>query len=145
MKRLLIAAALASMPLASAARAAGNRWNGTWTLDTSRPEPDGAASDYRFTITPDERLRWKIPSLKENNPGRLDGTPMRINRPVAPPGLTMGVWSTAPDVLRHKVALNGRARGEGRMTLAADGRSWTDVPLDRGRPVKRLTMVYRRS
>jgi hypothetical protein len=114
-------------------------------LDTSRPEPDGAASDYRFTITPDERLRWKIPSLKENNPGRLDGTPMRINRPVAPLGLTMGVWSTAPDVLRHKVALNGRARGEGRTTLAADGRSWTDVPLDRGRPVKRLTMVYRRS
>lgn len=124
--------------------AAASPWNGSWTLDRSRPEPDGAASGYRFSIDTAGRLRWRIPSLGENNTGRLDGRPFPINRPGATKGLTLSVRAEGPRVLRYKVADNGRPHGEGRMTLAPDGRSWTDVPLDHGRPVAQYTMVYRR-
>ncbi len=124
--------------------AAASPWNGAWTLDRSRPEPDGAASGYAFSIDKGGRLRWQIPSLKENNTGRLDGKPFPINRPGAARGLTLSVRAEGPRVLRYMVADNGKPHGEGRMTLAANGRSWTDVPLDHGRPVAQYTMVYRR-
>ena len=135
-------AALACLACSSACLAAGNPWNGTWHLDASRAEPDGAADDYAFAVTPGGQIRWEIPSLQEVNTGKLDGSPMPIHRPGAPDGLTLSVWPEGPRVLRYRVALRGTERGEGRMTLAQDGRSWTDVPLDHGKPVERLLMIY---
>ncbi len=129
---------------ATSCLAAPSPWNGAWTLDRSRPEPDGAATGYAFSIDRGGRLRWQIPSLKENNTGHLDGKPFPINRPGAARGLTLSVQAEGPRVLRYKVADNGKPQGEGRMTLAPNGRSWTDVPLDHGRPVAQYTMVYRR-
>ena len=136
------ALALLILAAAPASFAAGSPWNGTWKLDKSRAEPDGAADDYRFTVGEDGALVWEIPSLKEVNIGRLDGTPMAIHRPGAAPGLTISVRAESPSVWRYVVRLNGENRGEGRMVLAADGKSWTDVPLDGGKPVERLLMVY---
>jgi hypothetical protein len=140
--KLLFAIAVCCLAFASSSLAAVSPWNGTWRLDHSRAEPDGAADDYRFTVTADGALRWEIPSLHEINVGRLDGSPMRINRPGAPAGETISVHAESPGVWTYKVELNGKDRGEGRMTLAADGKSWTDVPLDGGKPVERLLMVY---
>ena len=133
---------LASFAFAPACFAAGSPWNGTWKLDRSRPEPDNAADDYRFTLGPDDTLLWEIPSLKEANIGRLDGTPMPINRPGGTPGMTISVQAETPRRWHYRVRLDGQYRGEGLMTLAADGRSWTDVPLDGGQPVEKLLMVY---
>lgn len=140
--RRLLAGCLLCLAAPPAALAADNPWNGTWILDPDRAEPDGAAADYRFTITPDKRITWEIPSLHEVNVGRLDGTPMRINRPGVTPGLTLSVWPDGQRVLRYAVRRDGQDRGEGIMTLAPDGRDWTDMPLDHGKPIKRLTMVY---
>ena len=67
---------------------------------------------------------------------------MPIRRPGAPDGLSLSVWPEGPRVLRYKVALRGTEQGQGRMTLAEDGKSWTDVPLDHSRPVDKLLMVY---
>ncbi len=136
------AAALFCLTQAHAAVAAESPWNGTWTLDTSRPEPQGGADDYRLTLSADGALRWEIPSLHEDNRGRLDGRPMAINRPGGKPGMTISVSAEAPRVWHYVVALNGAYRGEGRMTLAPDGRSWTDMVLDHGRPVEKLTLIY---
>ena len=141
MKYLLLAT-FGWLALPAASPATESPWNGTWKLDASRPEPEGAADDYRFTVSADGALRWEIPSLHEDNHGRLDGKPMPISRPGVRPGTTIRVWAEAPRVWRYAVALNGANRGEGRMALAADGRSWTDVPLDHGKPVDKLTMVY---
>ena len=140
--RTLFMSVIACAGFGSACLAAPNPWNGAWTLDPSRPEPDGAAKDYTFSITSAGRLRWEIPSLKETNLGRLDGRPFPIDRPGVTPGLTLSVWPEGPRVLRYQVAEHGRPQGEGRMTPAADDRSWTDVPLDHGRPVTQYTMVY---
>ena len=141
-----LAAALAWFALTPACLAADTAWTGSWVLDRSRPEPDGAAEDYRFTVTQNDAITWEIPSLHEVNTGRMDGTPMAINRPGGKPGLMLSVWQEAPRVLRYKVALNGQDRGEGRMTLSQDGGSWTDVPLDirNAKPAENLLMVYRR-
>ncbi len=137
-----LATVLAWLAVTPCAMAAANPWNGTWKLDTSRPEPQGGADDYRFTVSPDGALRWEIPSLREDNHGRLDGRPMAINRPGGKPGMTISVSAEGPRVWHYTVALNGAYRGEGRMSLAQDGRSWTDMVLDHGKPVERLTLVY---
>ncbi len=144
--RHLLATTLVCCVLAPACLAADTAWTGTWVLDRSRPEPDGAADDYRFTVTQAGAITWEIPSLHEVNTGRMDGTPMAINRPGGKPGLALSVWQEAPRVLRYKVALNGQDRGEGRMTLSQDGSSWTDVPLDirDGKPAESLLMVYKK-
>ncbi len=137
-----LALILTGLLFAPACFAANSPWNGSWKLDRSRAEPDGAADDYRFTVGPDETVKWEIPSLKEVNIGRLDGTPMAINRPGAAAGMTISVRAESPGMWLYQVRLNGQDRGEGRMTLAADGKSWTDVPLDGGKPVESLLMVY---
>ncbi len=139
--RTLFTLLLACTGPATACHAA-SPWNGAWTLDRSRPEPDGAVKGYAFSIGRGGRLRWEIPSLKETSTGRLDGRPFPIDRPGASPGLTLSVRPEGPRVLRYRVAENGRPHGEGRMTLAANGRSWTNVPLDHGRPVAQYAMVY---
>lgn len=126
----------------AAARAADNPWNGTWVLDRAHPEPDGAAADYRFTITSDGHIRWEIPSLNEINTGTLDGAPMSIRRAGNSTGQTLSVRTEGARILNYQVRRDGKERGAGRMTLSADGRSWTDVPLDHDKPVNSLTMVY---
>ena len=143
-RKLTIAATLAGLAIAPAARAAATAWNGTWTLDASRKEPDGAADAYRFTVSPGGDLVWEIPSLGEVVRGRLDGRMMAIRRSKPTPGLTLAVVEEGPLVWRYSVAKNGKPQGEGRMELAKDGRSWTDVPLDHGKPVQSLLMVYKK-
>ena len=140
--RYLVNIAIACLAFAPAARAADIAWNGTWALDASRPEPDGAADAYRFTVSSTGGLRWEIPSLGEVVTGRLDGRPMAIHRSKPTPGLTIAVAAESPRVWRYSVAKDGKPQGEGRMTLAPDGRSWTDVPLYQGKPVESLLMVY---
>ena len=137
-----LATVILCLTFVSSAHAADAAWTGTWKLDTSRHEPDGAADDYRFRVLPGRRIRWEIPSLDEVNTGSTDGTPMPVRRPGAPPGLTLSVRDQGPHVLRYEVALDGKVRGGGVMTLAPDGRSWTDIPLVEGKPAAGLTMVY---
>jgi hypothetical protein len=135
---------LAWLACAPAALAAENPWNGWWKLDNSRKEPDGAADDYRFMISSDGVIRWEIPSLREVNTGVLNGRPFAINRPGVTPGMTLRVRGEGPRVLRYTVAKDGQPVGAGLMTLADDGQSWTDVPLDLrdGTPLPAMTMVY---
>ncbi len=128
--------------VASTCHAADTAWTGTWALDQTRPEPDGAADAYRFTVSPDGTLIWEIPSLGEVVRGRLDGQPMPIHRSKPTPGLTIAVTEENPRVWTYEVSKNGTPAGAGRMALAADGKSWTDVPLDHGTQVDRLLMIY---
>ncbi len=141
MLKLAIAIA-ASITVASPCLAADTAWTGSWALDQTRPEPDGAAGAYRFTVSPSGALVWEIPSLGEVVRGKLDGQPMPIHRTKPTPGLTIAVTEENPRVWTYKVSRNGTEAGAGRMALAADGKSWTDVPLDHGTPIDRLLMVY---
>ena len=71
-----------------------NPWNGTWFLDVSRSTPgikDQAADAYRFTLQPDGRIKWEIPSLGEVVTGKTDGVPMEVHRTKASPGRRDGV------------------------------------------------------
>ena len=127
---------------APACHAADTAWTGTWALDKSRPEPDGAADAYRFTVSPNGTLVWEIPSLGEVVRGKLNGQPMPIHRSEPTPGLSIAVTEENPRVWTYKVSKDGTDAGAGRMALSADGKSWTDVPLDHGTEIGRLRMVY---
>ncbi len=138
----LTLAILLQATFAFSCHAADTAWTGTWALDKSRPEPEGAADAYRFTVSPDGTLVWEIPSLGEVVRGRLDGHPMPIHRNEPTPGLAIAVTEEHPRTWTYKVSKNGTDEGGGRMALSADGKSWTDVPLDHGTEIDRLRMVY---
>lgn len=124
---------------------ADNPWNGTWVLDASRSTPgakDQAADAYRFTLHPDGRLKWEIPSLGEVVTGKTDGVPMEIHRTKPSPGLTLSVMAEGPVVLLYKVARNGKPEGEGRMTLVEDGKAWVDISWLAGKPQYAGELVY---
>lgn len=142
--RLVIAVMLACGLAQTASAATGgsmSMWTGAWHLDPQRAEPDGAAPDYKFSIA-GQTIVWEIPSLGEVNHGKLDGTPFPILRRGHQTGKMLSVRQAGPRTLRYTVLANGVPKGSGEMTLAANGRSWTDVPLNGDVPVSRLTMVY---
>ena len=125
--------------------AAGSGWNGEWVLSSDRNPPAikaQAARDYRFTVGGAGDLRWEIPSLKEDNRGRLDGSPMAIRRPGGTAGMTIGVTAESPYVWTYVVAKDGRPVGQGRMTLAENGRTWVDVSGPYGRPDQAGVVIY---
>jgi hypothetical protein len=94
-------------------------------------------------VRPDGALLWEIPSLDESNPGRLDGRPFPIRRHGTPTGSQIAVQPEGSRTWRYRVQAPGRPPGGGIMTLAPDGASWSDVPLDgAGRPVAALAMRY---
>lgn len=120
-------------------------WDGAWTLDLKRSSADaadGAADGYAFSIQPDGRIRWEIPSLKEVVTGKTDGKPMAIRRPGAPADMMLSVTQDGPTVLRYKVTRGGKPFGEGRMTLIEDGKAWVDITWATGKPESARELVY---
>ena len=131
--------------LMPATRTDNNPWNGTWVLDAVRSTPgikDQAADAYRFTLRPDGRIKWEIPSLGEVVTGKTDGVPMEIHRTEPSPGQTLSVTAEGPEVLTYRVARNGKLEGEGRMTLIENGKAWIDISWPAGQPQYAGEVVY---
>ncbi len=140
MKTLLAAIVFAA--LAPSAFAASSPWTGVWALDPARAEPKGAAPSYTLAVSPQGDLDWQIPAIGEIVNGHTDGKPMVISRLRPTPGLTLSVLATGPRTWRYTVEKYGAYQGGGLMTLAPDGKSWTDIPYDHDTPHPELTMVY---
>ncbi len=142
---MIALALIATLATAAPAQASESGWNGRWVLSPDRNPPaikDQAAADYRFTVDGAGGLRWEIPSLKEDNRGRLDGTPMAIRRPGGTPGMTIAVKAESPYVWTYVVAKDRAPVGQGRMTLAENGRTWVDVSGPYGRPDQAGVVIY---
>jgi hypothetical protein len=145
MKRTLLSF-LAGILLIPAAHAEqGSLWNGNWKYDASHSLPgpkQEAAPGYHLAIEPDGRITWEVPALHEMVTGKTDGQAMVVHRPGAAKGLTLAVRQEGPTVLVYRVAVEGKAVGEGRMTLLNGGKVFLDVSWPMGRPQQATELVY---
>jgi hypothetical protein len=87
-------------------------------------------------------MHWEIPSFKETVNGKFDGTDIPITGPDVPPGLTIAVKSSSPTKQSYTVKVKGKADSYGIQTLAADGKSFTDVSWNPGKEAEKATGVF---
>ena len=89
-------------------------------------------------------MTWFIPSQKATVIGRLDGRPNPIKGPTSEEGLTLALSSGPPHAVLYKIAIQGKPLAEGKMTLAADGKSFLDVSWEPGKENEKTTSFYAR-
>ncbi|HEY5382143.1 MAG TPA: hypothetical protein VIJ65_07795 [Acidobacteriaceae bacterium] len=90
----------------------------------------------------DGTINWDLPGYKETVHGKPDGTPLPITGPTVSAGMTVSIKQVSPHRMDYTVALNGKAIGEGYQTLAADGKSFTDVSWTPGQQTEKTTGVF---
>jgi hypothetical protein len=104
---------------------------GTWRI-SQVANPDGARTVVISSPAP-AVLRWDLPEVKASFQGRLDGSDLPFTGVTIPPGATMSVTRVSPTQLRFVMKVNGRVDSYVQDTLAADGRSYTDVSWNPGK------------
>jgi hypothetical protein len=87
-------------------------------------------------------IKWDIPAYKEGVEGKIDGTPLKITGPTVPDGLTLTLTKAGEKELKYLVKLKSKVLEEGHMTLAADGKSFTDIGWSPGKMDEKATAVY---
>jgi hypothetical protein len=79
-------------------------------------------------------IHWDIPAYKESVQGKFDGTDLPVSGPDVPPGLTIAMKPVSATSYSYVVKVNGKPNSYGTQTLAADGKSFTDVSWSAGKP-----------
>jgi hypothetical protein len=104
---------------------------------------DVSAPDMWIISSPSpDVLHWDIPGYKETVEGKLDGTDLPVSGPTVPAGLTFGIKKVAPRKLSYVVKVSGKVDTYGVQTLAADGKSFTDVSWSPGKQTEKSTAVF---
>ena len=87
-------------------------------------------------------LHYDLPQQKASTEGAADGSQHPVSGPDLPPGMTIGYKLTTPRELHYDIKVNGTPDTSGVQTLAADGRSFTDVSWTPGKEAEKQTAVY---
>jgi|SRR5579883_1595118 len=113
---------------------------GTWQdVKTSASSPD------TFVISATQGgLHYEIPNWHERADTLLDGTDVPIQGERVPAGQTIGMKLVSPHKITYVIKYQGKPDQYGETTLAADGKSYTDVSWVPGREKEKTTAVYRK-
>lgn len=87
-------------------------------------------------------MRWSIPSEKAYVEGKTDGSALTINGPTLPHGMTIAFKAEGRHRMSYVEKLDGKVQGYGIQTLAADGKSYTDVSWSPGKASEKQTAFY---
>jgi hypothetical protein len=87
-------------------------------------------------------FHYVIPDQKATAEGAADGSQHPISGPTVPPGMTIAFRLATPRELHYDIKVNGTGDTSGVQTLAADGRSFTDVSWTPGKESEKQTAVY---
>jgi len=101
-----------------------------------------APDSFIIAAKPNGIIHWDIPSYKESVEGKTDGSDLPITGPVVAPGTTLAVKMTTPRKISYTVKENGKIVALGIQTLAADGKSFTDVSWSPGKMSEKATGYY---
>lgn len=97
---------------------------------------------FKISTAADGTITMDMPAEKETFVGKADGKPGVLKGPEVPNGLTLSLSSTSSRELSYKVALNGKVLGEGKMVLAAEGKSFLDTSWSPGKESEKGTSFY---
>jgi hypothetical protein len=113
---------------------------GTWR--TAKVVGPSGPQTFVMSSPADGVLHVDVPDMKASAEGRMDGSDNPLTGPSVPPGSTISFKALAPTQYRYVMKINGKTDNMGEQTIAADGRSFTDVNWVPGRENEKTTAVY---
>jgi hypothetical protein len=87
-------------------------------------------------------LHVDVPDFKASAEGRTDGSDNPLTGPNMPPGATISFKALSPTRTRYVMKVNGKTDNMGEQTIAADGRSFTDVNWNPDRENEKTTALF---
>lgn len=100
------------------------------------------ADSYTIATGSDGTVTWTIPSQEAYVVSHMDGTPAPIHGPTYGDGFTLAETKANAHEVTYKFMLNGKILGEGKMVLAADGRSLVDTSWSPGKENEKSISFY---
>jgi hypothetical protein len=113
---------------------------GTWR-SVKVSEPNGPR-EFVITSPAPGVLHYEVPDMKASAEGRTDGSDTPLTGPDLPPGSTISFKMLSPKKIRYVMKINGKTDSMGEQTLAADGRSFSDVNWNPGKKDEKTTGVF---
>ena len=113
---------------------------GTWRA--SKVKGGGGPQEFVISVPGTGRVHYEVPDMKVNVEGRTDGSDNPLTGPTVPPGSTISFQALTPTKMRYVMKIDGKTDNVGEQTLAADGRSFTDVNWNAGKEDEKTTGVY---
>jgi hypothetical protein len=113
---------------------------GTWR-STKYSDPPGP---HEFVISSPAPgvVHYEVPDMKVTAEGRTDGSDNPLHGPTLPPGSTISFKALSSTKIRYVMKINGNVDNMGEQTLAADGRSFSDVNWNAGKENEKSTGVF---
>jgi hypothetical protein len=113
---------------------------GTWrSVKVSQPN---GPQEFVITTPAPGVLRYEIPDMKASAEGRADGSDHPLTGPTMPPDMTISFKMLSPTKIKYVMKIHGKTDNLGEQTLAADGRSFSDVNWNPGKENEKTTGVY---
>jgi hypothetical protein len=113
---------------------------GTWrSVKVSEPN---VPKEFVISAPEPGVLHYEIPEMKASAQGRTDGSDNPLESPDMPPGMTISFEMLSPTKMKYVMKVNGKTDSMGEQTLAADGRSFSDVNWNPGKEDEKTTGVY---
>ncbi|MBS0388775.1 MAG: hypothetical protein JSR15_09870 [Proteobacteria bacterium] len=113
---------------------------GTWR--STKVEGGGGPREFVIDVPAEGRIHYRVADMKLDVDARTDGTDTAMTGPTAAPGLTIAFQAINPTTTRYTMKVDGKVDSMGEQTLAADGRSFTDVNWTPGKEDEKSTAVY---
>jgi hypothetical protein len=117
----------------------GTGFLGKWVSTKEKSSTEGTIV---ISTAADGMVSLSYPMSKETVVGKHDGTPLPINGPRVPAGVTIAYKVVSPVRVDYKVTLNSKPVAEGYEMLAADGKSFADTSWPPGQMAEKTTAVY---
>jgi hypothetical protein len=113
---------------------------GTWrSIKVSDPS---GPREFVITSPAPGVLHYEVPDMKATAEGRTDGSDTPLMGPDVPPGSTISFKMLSPTKIRYVMKINGKTDNIGEETLAADGRSFSDMNWNPGKENEKTTGVF---
>jgi len=87
-------------------------------------------------------MHWDYPAFKYSFEGKFDGTDLPVTGPTAPSGTTISCKMLSAQKISYENKVAGKITGYGLLTLAADGKTFTDASWDPGKESEKETSFY---
>ena len=103
-----------------------------------------APESFVISTAADGTITWSIPSEKSTVTGRPDGKPLPVKGPESPASFTIALTKVSERELSFIMAIAGKPLTDGKMTLAADGKSFLDTTWSPGKENEKGVSFYAR-
>jgi hypothetical protein len=119
---------------------AGDGLLGTWR--SVKSTSGGAPQTFVISSPGAGVVHYDVPDMKASVEGATNGTDLPLTGPTVPAGMTISFKAVKPTETKYTIKINGKPDAIGVQTMAADGRTFSDVSWTPGKESEKQTAVY---